>query len=190
MEQCLAQIGMALEIPYELLVRRFQSSFSAARAALLDAWRVFRIKRAHLVCRVCQPVYEAWLADAVALGIIQAPGFFADPLIRAAWCGTKWAGDGPGAIDPEKEARGAEQRMKIGLTSLDEEIAAYDGGDWAAKHRAQVRIHKARSKEGLFSADGEKAPPVQQQPGQDQPRKDGQPPDQPQQQDKPADQED
>ena len=163
MEQCLAQIGMALEIPYELLVRRFQSSFSAARAALLDAWRVFRIKRDHLVSRVCQPVYETWLADAVALGIIQAPGFFADPLIRAAWCGSKWAGDGPGAIDPVKEAAGAELRMKIGLSSLDEEIVAYDGGDWETKHRAQVRIHKARSDAGLFAADGEKAPPPAQQ---------------------------
>lgn len=147
--ECMAQIGMALGIPYEVLVRRFQSSFSAARAALLDAWRGFRIRRDLLVARVCQPVYEEWLADAVALGLISAPGFFADAETRAAWCGSKWAGDGPGAIDPEKEARGAQERMKAGLTTLPEEIVAYDGGDWEQKHRDQVRVKRARVEAGL-----------------------------------------
>lgn len=35
----------------------------------------------------CKPIYEIWLSEAVALGRIQAPGFFSDPLIRAAWLG-------------------------------------------------------------------------------------------------------
>ncbi len=144
MEQFLTYIGMALGIPYEVLARKFNSSFSAARAALLDAWRGFRIRRDLLVSRVCQPIYEEWLADAVALGIIAAPGFFSDPMTRAAWCGSKWSGDGPGAIDPSKEADGAEKRMKIGLTTLAEETVAYDGGDWEQKTRQQQREKKAR----------------------------------------------
>lgn len=147
--ECMAQIGMALGIPYEVLVRKFQSSFSAARAALLDAWRGFRIRRDLLVSRVCQPVYEEWLADAVALGLISAPGFFADAETRAAWCGSKWAGDGPGAIDPEKEVRGAEARVKMGLTTLAEEQVAYDGGEFDAKHRQRVREVKMRVRDGL-----------------------------------------
>jgi lambda family phage portal protein len=149
MDQFLTYIGMALGIPHEVLTRKFNSSFSAARAALLDAWRGFRIRRDLLVSRVCQPVYEEWLADAVALGIISAPGFFADAATRAAWCGSSWAGDGPGAIDPEKEAKGADARMKAGLTTLPEEIVAYDGGDWSTKHREQVRVKKARKEGGL-----------------------------------------
>lgn len=185
MEHCLTYIGMALGIPYEVLARKFNSSFSAARAALLDAWRGFRIRRDLLVSRVCQPVYEAWLADAVALGLISAPGFFTDPLIRAAWCSAKWAGDGPGAIDPEKEARGAEARMRIGLTTLAEEIVGYDGGDWETKHREQVRIAKARREAGLdAAADPAAAPAGPQQPGQQQPGQQQQdPPDDGQQDD-------
>lgn len=167
-EQFMVQVGMALCIPYEVLVRRFNSSFSASRAALLDAWRGFKIRRELLVMRVLQPIYEEWLADAVALGIISAPGFFTDALTRAAWCGTSWAGDGPGAIDPEKEARGAQARMDAGLTTLSDEVVAYDGGDWEAKTAQQKREKKARK--GLEKPQpGAAAPggaPTQQEPGQ------------------------
>jgi lambda family phage portal protein len=154
----LTQIGMALNIPKEVLAKHFQASYSAARAALLDAWRVFRIERQWLAAKFCQPVYEEWLADAVARGLISAPGFFADPLIRAAWCKAMWSGDGPGAIDPEKEANAAAKRIETGITTLDEEIIAYDGGDWESKHRRQTVIRRARERDGLEA-------PVDMQPG-------------------------
>ncbi len=145
------QIGIGLNIPYEVLSKHFQSSYSAARAALLDAWRTFRVRREWLAVKLCQPVYEEWLADAVATGLVAAPGFFADPMIRKAWSGAKWNGDGPGSIDPEKEARAARERMDIGLTTLAEEIVAYDGGDWETKHRQQVEEKEARIEGGLIA---------------------------------------
>ena len=145
----MTQIGMALNIPKEVLTKHFQSSYSAARAALLDAWRTFKIRREWLAAKFCQPVYEEWLADAVAAGRISAPGFFADPAIRMAWAGAQWTGDGPGAIDPLKEVQAADARVKMGLTTLAEEISAYDGGDWDDKHRESVRITEERVEEGL-----------------------------------------
>jgi lambda family phage portal protein len=145
------QIGIGLNIPYEVLSKHFQSSYSAARAALLDAWRTFRVRREWLAAKLCQPVYEEWLADAVATGLVAAPGFFADPMIRKAWSGAKWNGDGPGSIDPEKEARAARERMDIGLTTLAEEIVGYDGGDWETKHRQQVEEKEARIEGGLIA---------------------------------------
>lgn len=145
------QIGMGLNIPYEVLTKHFQSSYSAARAALLDAWRTFKIRREWMASKWCQPIYEEFLAEAIAAGRINAPGFFADPGVRKAWCGASWHGDGPGAIDPEKEANAAEKRMNIGLTTLAEEIVAYDGGDWEQKHPQQVRERQARE-DGNLSA--------------------------------------
>lgn len=145
----LTQIGMALNIPKEVLVKAFNASYSASRAALLDAWRTFRIAREFLAAYFCQPVYEEWLADAVALGRINAPGFFNDAAVRAAWCGTTWSGDGPGSIDPEKEANAAEKRMEIGLTNLPEEIVAYDGGDFETKHRVAMRVKQMRDEAGM-----------------------------------------
>ena len=145
----LKQVGIGLNIPYEVLLKHFSSSYSAARAALLDAWRTFKIRRTWLAGKLCQPVYEEWLADAVASGRIIAPGFFGDPLVRAAWCGAQWIGDGPGAINPRDEAEAAKVRMEIGLTTLAEEIQAYDGGDWEKKHVQQAREHDERVEAGL-----------------------------------------
>jgi lambda family phage portal protein len=146
----LRQIGVALELPFEVLIKHYTASYSAARAAMLEAWKFFKIRRMWLADNFCQPVYETWLAEAVATGRIAAPGFFADPAIRKAWCGAVWLGDGPGSIDPLKEANAIEKRIDIGLTTLAEETAAYDGGDWEAKHTQRVKEHRMRSDAGLL----------------------------------------
>lgn len=142
-------VGMGLNIPVEVLSKHFQSSYSAARAALLDAWRTFSIRRSWLASKLCQPAYEEWLADEVAAGRISAPGFFADPIVRAAWCATTWSGDGPGAIDPLKEANAAGKRMELGLTTLADETMAYNGGDWQQNHRQRALEVRERLEAGL-----------------------------------------
>jgi lambda family phage portal protein len=149
--------SMGLGMPKEVLAKAFNASYSASRAALMDAWRTWQIERAWLARRLCQPVYEEWLADAVSLGIINAPGFFADPFVRNAWCRTSWCGDGPGALDPMKEAMAAGKRIEIGLTTRAEEVVAYDGGDWETKHRQSAREVADRVRDGL-------QPPVNAQP--------------------------
>lgn len=143
------QVGIGLNIPFEVLAKHFQSSYSAARAALLDAWRTFRIRREWLSANFCQPVYEEWLAEAVSTGRVRAPGFFRDPLIRRAWCGSTWSGDGPGAIDPLKEINAAKERMAAGVSTLAEEVVAWDGGDWQIKHRQRAREVAERREAGL-----------------------------------------
>lgn len=148
-QSILRQIGVALEIPFELLIKHFTASYSAARAALLEAWRFFRVRREWLALAFCQPVYETWLEEAVARGFVSAPGFFDDPIIRAAYCGADWVGDAPGAIDPYKEIQAAELRLKVGVSNLEKETAAFDGSDWESNHQQQVKELKARQRDGL-----------------------------------------
>jgi len=150
MTAILKQIGMALEIPFEVLTMHFQSSYSASRAALLQAWRIFNGRRTWLAQEFCQPVYELFLTEAIALGRIHAPGFFADPLTRAAWCKAQWIGDGPGSLDPVKEVTAAAKRLDIGITTLDAESVLYDGQPWENKHRQQVKERKERLDGGLI----------------------------------------
>lgn len=97
------QMGMALGLPYELLVKQFNASYSASKAALLDAWVYFRGVRTWLSLSFCQPVYETWMAEAVAIGRIPAPGFFTDPLLRWAYTRAAWPGDSMGSISPKDE---------------------------------------------------------------------------------------
>ncbi len=71
-----------MEIPRDLLLKEFNASYSASRAALMEAWDTFRMYRNWFVDDFCNPVYEMWLSEAVASGRVSAPGFFADPLVR------------------------------------------------------------------------------------------------------------
>jgi lambda family phage portal protein len=121
-------VGAALEIPYEHMILHFSSSYSAARAALLEAWKYYRTARMWLVRNFCQPVYTEWLTEAVTKGRIAAPGFLEDPLARMAWANSAWLGAGMGMIDPKKESEGAKLRIDNMLSTYEDEYTTINGG--------------------------------------------------------------
>jgi len=127
----LRQVGVALELPFEVLIKHFTSSYSAARGALLEAWKFFYNRRQWLAQNFLQQVYEVWLYEAIALGRIAAPGYFNNPLIRKAYSSAEWIGSTPGHINPAQEASAIEKRLETGITTRSQETAAY-GGDWDA----------------------------------------------------------
>lgn len=124
------QIGAALEIPFELLMKSFTASYSASRASLLEAWKAFKMRRTWFANDFCQPVYELWLAEAVARGRINAPGFFNDPTIKKAWCGAEWIGPAQGMLDPVKEVNAAILRTEHGFSTHERETTELTGGNW------------------------------------------------------------
>ena len=126
------QTGAALGEPYEVLMKTFNSSYSASRAALLEAWEEFKMRRSWFVADFCQPAYEVWLSEAVARGRIKAPGFFEDPLVRAAWCGARWIGPVQGQLDPLKEANAAVVLVDHGFKTHEQVTRELGGGDWEA----------------------------------------------------------
>jgi lambda family phage portal protein len=144
----LRQIGAALEIPFEVLIMHFQSSYTAARGAMLMAAKFWRRRRDRLVTNICAPVHEIWLSEEIAAGRIAAPGFFADPVVRAAWCAGVWTGDGPGSLDPQKEVTAAQARVDMEISTLDAESVAYDGVPWKVKHRQRTKEVAAQKADG------------------------------------------
>lgn len=126
----LRQIGVALEIPYEILIKHFTASYSAARAALLELGKFVRRRRFWLACDFCQPVYEAVIEELVAMQLLDAPGFFDDVLIRKAYLGTTWIGDSLGQIDPLREAEAWEKLVECRFATKTEATAALTGGDY------------------------------------------------------------
>ena len=144
-------VGAALEIPVELLTKHFSSSYSASRAALLEAWKAFRMKRSWLAADFCQPVYELFLTEAIANGRLKAPGFFLDPLIRAAYCGAQWNGPAQGMIDPVKEVNAAEKRIHIGLSTRQKETIEMTGGDFDSNVTQLAREKQLMEAAGISS---------------------------------------
>lgn len=146
------QIGAALEIPYELLVKNFTASYSASRGALLEAWKAFSTYRNWLAKDFCQPIYEEWLAEAVAKGRIKAPGFFNDLSLRKAYSGAEWNGPSQGLLDPVKEVTAAALRVNNGFSNRARESRELNGSDFY-KNARQLRREEAIMKEVKGNAD-------------------------------------
>lgn len=125
------QVGACLEIPADLLLMSFNSSYSASRAALLEAWKGFRMRREWLTDDFCKPVYEIWLTEAVARGRISAPGFLTDPIIRQAYLGSEWIGPSQGQLDPTKEVSAAISAIENGLSTREAEAVKLNGSQYS-----------------------------------------------------------
>lgn len=123
--------GSGLGIPKEVLVKKYETNYTAARAALLDFMRTVKVYRNRFDRQFNQPIYEQVLAEAVATGRIQAPGFFDDPLVRKAWSGCQWIGATMGHVDPLKEINAAALRIANNITTQEQEAAEYNGNDWS-----------------------------------------------------------
>jgi lambda family phage portal protein len=145
----LRQIGVALELPFEVLTKSFMASYSASRGALLEAHKYFIAERVWLAENFNQIVYEIWMYEAVTLGRIAAPGFISDSVIRKAYLGSAWIGPAKGQIDEFKEVKASELRVNIGTSNLAIE-ADEMGRDWEKMHPQSVKEHNARKDAGLI----------------------------------------
>jgi capsid protein len=99
---------------------------------------------------------------------ISAPGFFSDPLIRAAWCGAEWHGPTQGQLDPRAEVEAAATRVAEGFSTRTQETRELTGGDFWTNERLRTREEEARGvtvscMEPLATKDAD--PPAKQQTG-------------------------
>lgn len=137
-------IGAALGIPYEVLLKQYNASYSASRAALMDFWKRVKKHRSLLVDQFCQPIYEEWLADAIAAGVIEGfKGDFSDPIIRRALSGCIWTGASAGSLDPLKEVTAADEKIKAGFSTVERECTELNGSDYRENIRQQAAEKKA-----------------------------------------------
>ena len=152
-------IGACIGIPYEVLMSSFNSSYSASRAALNEAWRTYSIHREWLISEFCQPIYAEFLDYIVAIGIIDLPGYKDNLLIRRAYQSSEWIGNSAGQIDPLKEVKASALKVQLGVSSLARESKALTGVDYEKtfkqrKREAKLELEieeikrKAREKKG------------------------------------------
>lgn len=134
-----SQIGAALEIPADLLLKKFNASYSASRAALLEAWKAFKMRREWLADDFCRPIYAVWMSEAVARGRISAPGFFTNPAIRAAYLGSEWLGPSQGQLDPVKEITAEILACSEGFSTHEQSTIRLNGGQWDANVEQLLR---------------------------------------------------
>ena len=151
----LQMMGPSVGVPYELLVQLYQSSFSASQAANNVARSNFKVKRSGLVHDFCQPIYEAFMDEAVMRGWINAPGYFDDVVTRRAYTRAKWNGPGMPHIDLGKSAANYEKLTALGYATASEATSELTGGNYYENIQERGREIAAAKAAGLPMAAAE-----------------------------------
>lgn len=124
------QVGAALEIAPEVLLKKFSSNFSASKGALNETWKSFKMYRKWFVDDFCQEIYGLWFNEAVSKGRINAPGYFNNLLIRKAYTNATWNGPAQGHLNPMQEVNAAVEKIKNGLSTHEDECSSINGSDY------------------------------------------------------------
>lgn len=146
------QIGAALGMPMELLMLHFQSSYSAARAAIMQAWKLVDFHRRIVVRDMCMPTYESFLWYSAANGTLNLPGFFDSEKMRYLYSRSSWIGPTRASIDEGTEVRAAIDRVDLGISNRQTEAEQMLGYDWASVNRQLIREKRLRREGGLEDA--------------------------------------
>jgi lambda family phage portal protein len=139
-ETLLRSVGAATGLPYEIVAKDFsKTNYSSARAALLEAYRVFCYYQCLLSNHHNQPIWdmvfeEAWLRGRIKLPK-GAPDFY---LARRAYTNAKWIPPKRGAIDPVKEVAAGKEEI-ISLMGTLADWYAEQGEDWQEQLRQIAR---------------------------------------------------
>lgn len=125
----LREFASAIGISFEQIANTFgDSNYSAARAAILDAWQGILKLRYQFGQHVAALVYDAVTEEGIEKGYVKlpagAPDFYED---RDAYTIVEWTGPGMPQIDPEKEAKANRMELEDKLTSRQEVIARRGG---------------------------------------------------------------
>jgi lambda family phage portal protein len=131
-----AYLSASNSIPIEVVLMRFNASYSASRASLMLFWRVAQIWRDEQAADLLDTVYTAWLWGEIAAGRVMARGF-SDPALRAAWTQCAWSGVPMPNIDPAKTAKADEIYVKLGAQSLDAVAQNFSGSRYK-QNRAKL----------------------------------------------------
>lgn len=143
-----AEISANLGISAEVALKRWNASYSASRAALLDAQQGYEIDRALFVDQFLRPLYNAWLdLHADELGLT---GYYTDPARRSAWRCAEWIGEQLPNIDPTKEIDAAAKRVQLCVSTLAREAQVATGTDIAANIRQRGYEEKLMREYGLI----------------------------------------
>lgn len=122
------------------------ATYASINMASAVVWPIVLMRRFHVAVPLVQPLYEAWLEEAIATGRQGFPGGIeAFRANRRAACRSYWRGPPKPQGDWLKMAKAYETLRNMGVVT-DEQICADLGSDWqdVMEQRAQERDERKR----------------------------------------------
>lgn len=135
----LGLICAVVGIPPEVALSKYDSNFSASRAALKDWEHTLQVERKEFADQFYQPIYNFWLETEILNNKVQANGYLNslatnNQMALEAYRNARWVGANVPHIDPLKEVNA--ERAKLGtagahlpLTTLEAATEALNGGE-------------------------------------------------------------
>lgn len=154
LETMLRALGAGAGLPYEIVAKDFsKTNYSSARAALLEAYRLFSMYQVWLINHHNQPIWsmvfeEAWLRGRIRLPK-GAPDFYQ---ARAAYTAASWTPPKRGAIDIVKEVAAGKEGIVSNMITMADWYAE-QGKDWQEELRQISRERKLMKELDLTMAD-------------------------------------
>lgn len=135
-------LGSPIGLTRELILNTFQgNNFSNTRTSLEACRRGFRIKQATNFERRVWPAWQRFMDEGVRIGRLPLPGYD-DAERRMLWQYCEYYPESWPYLEPEKDAKAAEKRMAIGVSSLKEECGLR-GVNWRDNIKQRAKEKKA-----------------------------------------------
>ena len=140
-------IGAGTGLPYELITKDFtDTTYTSARAALLEARRFFRCYQQWFASQYLQPLWEMIILEAWARGLLPNVDLLGPE--RSAWLQARWVAPAQGYVDPTKEVKANLEAISGHLTTYSDVIAE-QGKDWEEVFEQEAREAELREELGL-----------------------------------------
>ncbi|HET6441237.1 MAG TPA: phage portal protein [Phycisphaerae bacterium] len=124
------EIGAGLGLDYSTLLKDYSVGvFSSQLQARLELWAETDPLQLLMTDLWLRPIRNEFITLAVTEGRLDAPGFYEDARMRAAYLSASWRGPAKRWIDPAKQAAAAKIALSLRLTTL-RDICNEMNQDW------------------------------------------------------------
>lgn len=146
------ECGIGMFLPAQILMKNYNTSYTSARAAFLDAWKFYLMRRIFLVRSFCNPIYENFIFESVALGRLKLPGFLKDIRYRRAYLNCEWIGPSQGQINPVDEMTAAQMADDYGYRTSEQITEEVFGGSYNDNIEQKKREIQMRKDAGIINS--------------------------------------
>jgi len=155
-------LSAAMNVPPEVAMQKYNSNYSASRAAINSWGFIIGIERNDLILDYYQPIYNLYLYAHILKGKVSANQYVLAKnqknfYVVEAYSGAKFSGPVMPHIDPKKEIDSIRTALADDVTpliSFEEAVDQWNGGDWNAN------VKKVKKEKATLDELGLTPPPV------------------------------
>lgn len=138
-------ISAGQDIPPEVASQKYNSNYSASRAAINSFGYIISTKRDNFSNQFYIPFYSLWLEYQILTNKIKAPGYIENSnnfMVTESFSQCRFVGKNMPHIDPLKEAKAVELMLQLKLISREQAAEILNQGSWEDNYKKNLEEEK------------------------------------------------